>query len=132
MNIQYFYHRSQHYVTLNNGVLLIAAVIVLASVWNTVETLQYNFILQQRVDHMKQEIAVAEVEAETLKLQQQYLKSAEYQELTARAKLGKSSEGEKVIILPPQAKQEKNNQQSQVLRIEKSNMTKWMQFFFGR
>ncbi|MGB3009067.1 MAG: hypothetical protein WBB33_01805 [Candidatus Saccharimonadales bacterium] len=132
MNIQHLHHRAKQYATLNNGVLLIAAVIVLASVWNTVETLQYNFLLQQRVDRMKQEIAIAEIETETLKLQQNYLKSTEYQELTARAKLGKSSEGEKVIILPPQPKPAQQHTTAATTIVEKSNFAKWMQFFFGR
>ncbi len=132
MNTLHLSRLYKRYATLNNGVLLVASIIVLASIWNTVETLQYNFVLQQRVDRMKQEIAIAEIETETLKLQQQYLKSPEYQELTARAKLGKSSEGEKVIILPPQAKTPTASSTVTPVKLPQSNFAKWMQFFFGR
>ncbi|MFZ1458927.1 MAG: septum formation initiator family protein [Candidatus Saccharimonadales bacterium] len=132
MNISHYYQMFRRHATLNNGVLAAAAIIVLASVWNTVETLQKNFLLQQRVDTMKQEIAIAEIETETLKLQQQYLKSTEYQELTARAKLGKSSPGEKVIILPPLPKSDTPQAETPTTRVPRSNFAKWTQFFFGR
>ena len=133
MNLSHLYHIARRHATLNNGVLLLAGVIVIASIWNTLETLQRNFRLQQKVDTLTQEIAVAKLEAETLELQQQYYKSAEYIELTARAKLGKAMPGEKVIILPssPKSKPAPSNTAT-VTRPTKSNFDKWMQFFFGR
>jgi hypothetical protein len=45
--------RAQRYVTLNNGVLFAAGIIVIASIWNTMLTLQKNFILQQRVNTLE-------------------------------------------------------------------------------
>ena len=110
-----------------------AGVIVVASIWNTLETLQRNFRLQQKVDVLAQEIEVAKLEAETLELQQQYYQSAEYIELTARAKLGKAMPGEKVIILPASPKSATASlPTTTVVKPEKSNLEKWMQFFFGR
>ncbi len=123
----------RRHATLNNGVLFVAAIIVVASVWNTLSTLQRNFRLQQKVDLLSQQIEVAKLEAETLELQQQYYKSAEYIELTARAKLGKAMPGEKVIILPSSPKSVPGASPSTTtIKPEKSNFDKWLQFFFGR
>lgn len=133
MNWSHYYHLVRRNATLNNGVLLVAGIIVLASIWSTVGTLQRNFRLQQKVDLLTQEIEVAKLEAETLELQQQYLKSPEYLELTARAKLGKAMPGEKVIILPVSPKSTPApTATTPTPRTDKSNFQKWMQFFFGR
>ncbi len=118
--------------TLNNIVLAVALMVVAASIWNTVMTLQKNFLLQQRVDLLEQQIKVTQLEVETLRLQQQYLQSPEYQELTARAKLGKANPGEKVINLPPLPPEAKPPSSQPVKLDELSNFDKWMRFFFGR
>ncbi len=133
MDWLHYYHLIRRNATINNAVLVAAGLIVLASIWSTVGTLQRNFRLQQKVDLLTQEIEVAKLEAETLELQQQYLKSPEYLELMARAKLGKALPGEKVIILPASPKSKPSTAATTLLRpAEKSNFEKWMQFFFGR
>ena len=132
MNTSHLIATVRRYLTLNNSVLIVAMIIVIASVWNTMITLQKNFILQQRVYTLEQEILVTQLEVDTLRLQQQYLQSPEYQELTARAKLGKAAPGEKVINLPPLPKEAPVTQQTIVTTDELSNFQKWLRFFFGR
>ena len=132
MNTSHFIATVRRYLTLNNSVLLIAMVIVIASVWNTMLTLQKNFILQQKVYSLEQQIQLTQLEVDTLRLQQQYLQSPEYQELTARAKLGKAAPGEKVINLPALPKEAPKTQQTVVMTDELSNFQKWLRFFFGR
>ena len=76
---------------------------------------------------------MAELEADTLELQQQYLSSPEYIELTARAKLDKALPGEKVMILPVQPKQEPVAATTTAAALPgRSNLEKWLQFFLGR
>jgi cell division protein FtsB len=132
MNTSHIIATVRRYLTLNNSVLIVAMIIVIASVWNTMITLQKNFILQQRVYTLEQEILVTQLEVDTLRLQQQYLQSSEYQELTARAKLGKAAPGEKVINLPALPKEEKPTQATVIPTDELSNFQKWLRFFFGR
>lgn len=132
MNTSHLIATVRRYLTLNNSVLLIAMVIVVASVWNTMLTLQKNFILQQKVYNLEQQIQITQLEVDTLRLQQQYLQSPEYQELTARAKLGKAAPGEKVINLPKLPKEETPLKQTVVTTDELSNFQKWLRFFFGR
>lgn len=131
MNTPHVLHNFRRHLTLNNAVLLGALLLVISSVWNTVGTLQKNFILQQKVDRLTTEIKIAEIEAETLALQQQYYRSPEYLELTARSRLGKASEGETLIILPPLPEQTPEAEQIATLE-EPSNFSKWMRFLFGQ
>jgi cell division protein FtsB len=132
MDISHLYRITRSHVTLNNSVLVVALLIVLGSIWNTVMTLQKNFILQQKVDLLEQQIKVAKLEVETLQLQQQYLGSREYQELVAREKLGKAAPGEKVINLPALPEDPQKKVVTSMTQPELSNFQKWMQFFFGR
>ena len=122
----------RRYLTLNNSVLLVAIAIVVASIWNTMLTLQKNFLLQQQVNTLEQEIMISQLEVDTLRLQQQYLQSPEYQELTAREKLGKAAPGESVINLPALPPETETEQVSVVSTDQFSNFQKWMRFFFGR
>jgi len=132
MDITHFYRIARRHITLNNSVLAVALLIVFGSVWNTVLTLQKNFLLQQKVDLLEQQIRVSQLEVETLQLQQQYLKSREYQELIAREKLGKAAPGEKVINLPPLPPKQQVTPTAPAVQPELSNFQKWMRFFFGR
>lgn len=132
MNTSHLIATVRRYLTLNNSVLLVAMVIVVASIWNTMLTLQKNFLLQQQVNTLEQEIMISQLEVDTLKLQQQYLQSPEYQELTAREKLGKASPGESVINLPPLPPEPETKQETFVPTDQLSNFQKWMRFFFGR
>ncbi len=132
MDITHLIHIARRHLTLNNSVLIVAMVIVVASIWNTMLTLQRNFILQQKVNNLEQEIMLTQLEVDTLRLQQQYLQSAEYQELTARAKLGKAAPGEKVVNLPPLPKEDKVPSVLTPTLDDSSNFQKWMRFFFGR
>lgn len=122
----------KRHTTLNNTVLAVAGIIVIAGIWNTIATLQKNFILQQRVNTLEQEIQLTQLEVDTLRLQQEYLQSSEYQELIARAKLGKAGSGEHVINLPPLPEQESTTIEVATPAEPPSNFDKWLQFFFGR
>lgn len=130
MKISHTIHLLRSHATLNNGVLLAAALITILGVWNTMTTLQKNFMLQRKLDSIEKQIKITEVEIQTLQLKQQYLKSDEYKELVARESLGRVLPGEKVIMLPPVP--EKSPQAPQAAPIaEESNFGLWMKFFFG-
>ena len=109
--------------------IFIATVVFFAViwVWGNISVMEKNYSLQKKLELKKREQLIGEIEYETLKYEQKYLKSAEYQELAARSKLGLADKGEKVLILdkyPEEAKKEN--------RVEKqSNFKQWVNFLFG-
>ena len=118
---------NQQVLTGNN--IFIAAVVFFAIiwVWGNISVMEKNYSLQKKLELKKREQLISEIEYETLKYEQKYLKSAEYQELAARSKLGLADKGEKVLILdkyPEEAKKEN--------KVEKqSNFKQWVNFLFG-
>ena len=80
---EYYYHIKKR-LTLNHIVLAVAVFITVLGVWNTVQTLQRNFALQRQVNELDQQIAIAELETQTLALQQYPEDIIELPELAAR------------------------------------------------
>ena len=109
--------------------IFIATVVFFAViwVWGNISVMEKNYSLQKKLELKKREQLIGEIEYETLKYEQKYLKSSEYQELAARSKLGLADKGEKVLILdkyPEEAKKEN--------KVEKqSNFKQWVNFLFG-
>lgn len=109
--------------------IFIATVVFFAViwVWGNISVMEKNYSLQKKLELKKREQLIGEIEYETLKYEQKYLKSAEYQELAARSKLGLADKGEKVLILdkyPEEAKKEN--------KVEKQpNFKQWVNFLFG-
>ena len=125
-------HIREH-LTLNNGVLLMALLITMSWVWGTVDAIQQNFMLQQEVDGLSQQIAYQELENQTLTFENQYYNSREYLELSARSHLNKANAGEKLLILPPTTVADTTPpvQQSVTPITKRSNFQQWLYFLFG-
>lgn len=133
MKLEHIYHSVRKRAKLNNIVLVAAIIIVLSGIWNTVSTLQKNFLLQQKVDLLEQQIKIGQLEVETLRLQQQYLGSNEYLELSARERLNKAAPGERLIHLPPiKSKDHDITKVTPAAQKKVSNAQLWFRFFFGR
>ena len=115
---------------MENGVLAVAAIIALSLLWNTMATLQRNFVLQQQVDITQQEVELLELETANLEFQQKYYESEEFLELSARERLGKIAPGEKVMMLPPVAEEQEVTTKPK--RQQRSNFEQWVYFFFGQ
>lgn len=136
MSYQSIIRSIKAHATLENGVLVLALLIALGWVWNTIEAIQRNFKLQQQVDSLQQEIAVQELQNKTRAFQNQYYNSAEYLDLSARERLNKAGPGEKVVILPPNTVH--TQPETEVLTgdqqpiTSRSNFEQWMYFLFGR
>lgn len=128
------YHIRWRYLTLNNVVLAIAFVIGANWAWGSIEMMQRNYTLQRTLDIKMREQTLAELENATLAFEQRYYESDEYKELAARQHLGLSSEGEKVLILPPTASNEapmENEERSDVATEKPSNIKQWIDFLSG-
>lgn len=135
LDMKRWFTKLRAFVTLNNGVLLVALLIASTWVWSTIETIQRNFVLQQQVDAMAQEIAVADLQNKTLELQKNYYNSEQYLELSARERLGVASPGEKLLVLPPNTVRPAaapviTSDQTPI--TSRSNFAQWMYFLFGK
>ncbi len=135
VTLRVFKNKLRGYFTLNNGVLVVALLIGSTWAWSTIEAIQHNFKLQQRVDALGQQIAVQELENKSQQLQNQYYQSSEYLELSARERLNKASPGEKLVILPantvtPEPEETVTADSTPI--TSRSNFAQWMYFLFGK
>lgn len=120
------------HLNVNNGVLLVALLITVSWVWGTVGAIQQNFLLQQQVDGLSQQIAYQELENQTLAFENQYFQSNEYLEVSARDHLSLANPGEKLLILPPETAHDATSAPVTQTPISKrSNFQQWIYFLFG-
>ena len=131
-----YYHIRHRYITPNNLVIVVAFVIGAGWAWGSVGVMQRNFDLQKEIDSKQRQQLLLELETESLAYQQNYYKTAEYQELAARERLGLGMAGEKALVLPPNTDAAKQAdqvaiRQSTVSEKPPTNFTQWMNFLFG-
>ncbi len=98
---RFIYHAKHQYLTMNNVVLAVAAVIAMSWVWASVQAVQRNYQLQREVDDKQRQLALTQLQTDTLAYQQKYYQSHEYLSLEAKRRLGLAEPGEKVVVLPP-------------------------------
>ena len=122
-------------MTLNNGVILIAAMITCGWIWGSLGVMQRNYALQKELDDKKRELIVSQLAVDNAKLEQRYYNTVEYKELAVRERLGLGLSGERVLILPANSdeviKSDDNTQTSTVKVTQQSNFEQWMNFLFG-
>ena len=121
---------------MNNVVIAVAVLIGAGWTWGSVGMMQRNFDLQKDVDSKAQQLRLVELQTQNLAYEQRYYKSAEYQELAVRARLGLARPGEKAIILPPNSEEAKNADallmKHTIRTVETTdNVQQWMNFLFG-
>jgi cell division protein FtsB len=127
--------RLKHYVSLQNVTVAVALVVAMGWMWGTVSVLQKNYLLQRSIDDYDQQVQLAQLETDTMAYQQQYYRSQEFLDMSARDKLDKASPGEHLVRLPisdvpPEQRQAITGS---VIRDagRPSNFQQWMRFFFG-
>lgn len=136
--IKRFLYQARHeYLTLNNIVLAIAALIAISWAWASVEAVQRNYALQREVDDKHRQQRLMELQTQNLQFEQRYFKSAEYQTLEAKRRLGLAEPGEKVLILPPNSDAVKAADTAEQTVIAPTAVPapppfeQWMEFLFG-
>ena len=127
------YFTMRDILTLNNIVLVIAAILCFSWTWGAISSMSRNWALEEKLKTRRLEAAKLELEVQTLKLEQQYYQTEEYQELMARSKLGKKAEGETVVILPENSEDAKTKYiQQDIERNEyRNNFSEWLDFLFS-
>ena len=126
-----YYHIRHRYVTTSNLVMVAAGLIALSWAWGSVEVMQRNYELQQRVDVRRQEVQLSELEVRNLEYEAKYFESFEYQDLTIRQRLGYGAPGEKALIVPTTDDTVKVQSTKSVAPKQRSNFEQWMNFLFG-
>jgi cell division protein FtsB len=119
-------------------VLILVGAISVIVFWNTAKIIQRNFELTQKVAQIQKENEVIELENRNKELQNQYLATDEFAELTARRIYGKASPGESVYIVPEEVAiaslQTTTDETVEEQNIEKAkylkNLESWMNIYF--
>ena len=94
------YRVQRDYLTVNNIVIVAAALMAISWAWGSIESMQQNYELQRAVDNKKQQLEVEKLKVALLNYEAKYYESEEYQELAVRQRLGKGIPGEKQLIVP--------------------------------
>lgn len=80
--------------------LVLFGIIVLMISWSGVKTIQTNYELQKQIATLQQQNDVRSLDNKNLKLQNDYYRTDQYLELSARQNFGLAAPGEKEIIVP--------------------------------
>jgi cell division protein FtsB len=119
--------------------LVFVGVIAVSVFWSGAKIIQQNFELTQKVAQIQKENEILELENRNKELQNQYLATDEFAELTARRVFGKASPGESVYIVPEDVAlaslSEKPKETIEEKELEKpqyqKNLESWMNIYFG-
>ena len=122
------YKASKDWFTVDNLIMVCALIIAVAWIWGSISAMERNYKLQLQLEMKNREKIISEIKYKTLKYENQYLKSDEYQELAARENLGLVNPGEHVLIL---SKYPENREKQVTEQKEDSNFIQWMNFIFG-
>ena len=130
-------YRIKHdYLTLNNIIIGLAAIVAIGWVWGSLGVMQRNYTLQQSLNRKNQELQLSQLETRSLELEQHYFTTVEFQELAVRSRLGLGLPGEKVLIVPKQIETETTLPTTPgrpaVRDTQPSNFEQWMNFLLGR
>jgi len=124
------YRVQRDYLTVNNIVIVAAALLAISWAWGSIESMQQNYELQRAVDNKKQQLEVEKLKVALLSYEAKYYESEEYQELAVRQRLGKGIPGEKQLIVP--STDTTNPVQNTATTPQPvSNFQQWMNFLFG-
>jgi cell division protein FtsL len=132
------YHIRYEYVTMNNMVLAIAAVIAISWAWASVQAVQRNYELQREINDKQRQATLVELQADNLQFEQHYYQSTEYLTLEAKRRLGLAEPGERLLVLPPNsAVVEAESAKEDTSTIVTSTapppppLQQWLEFLFG-
>lgn len=120
-------------------VLALVGLIAMSVFWNGAKIIQQNFELSRKVVQIQQKNEVLELENRNKELQNQYLATDEFAELTARRVFGKASPGERVYIVPEDVAiasltvppEEITPEQPAERPQYRKNLDAWLNIYFG-
>ena len=128
---QWKYHLKHDYFSPENVVLFVAILFCLVWTYQSIVSMSRNWELSERLAAERRELKLIELEIEAAELENEYYKSEEYQELSARKYLDKKLEGENMLVMPENSQLAKNKyavDETTIVDIEYSNFDKWVKF----
>ncbi len=131
-----FYFRVKHdYLSFDNVIFFIAIAACIAWTYSSLSATSRNWELSQKLATKNMELSLIKYEVDNLELENDYYRSAEYQELSARAKQNKMLEGEHLVYLPVNSDAALNKYTTttdeSTESAEPSSVSQWMSFLFG-
>ena len=124
--------------------LAVFGVIALMVTWSGIKAVQTNYGLQKQISSLQQQNGLAMLQNNNLKLQNQYLNTDQFLELSARREFGLAAPGEKVLLVPENValahaidlSADKSSSSQAVTSIDKpvyqQNFEHWVDFFLHR
>ncbi|MBQ8984930.1 hypothetical protein IJ098_03720 [Candidatus Saccharibacteria bacterium] len=135
---QFLYHLKHDVFIFDNIIIIVAIAAGLYFTWGSISSMSRNWELASTLAEKQRELALVQLEVETMKLQNAYYQSNEYQELAARHLQNKILPGETMVYLPDNSTAAKQKHSNEVLTTEDalrtpemSNFDQWMGFLFG-
>lgn len=134
-HLRRLYFRLKHYYfSRDNIIFFVAIILCIFWTYSSISAMSRNWELSQKIAQRSRELALLKLEVETMELENEYYRSEEYAELSARAKQNKQLEGEHLVYLPENSETAKNSSSSassEPTLVEPSNFSQWMSFLFG-
>ncbi len=127
------YRLKRDMFTPQNIILFVAILLCAYFLVGAIGATSRNWSLQAKLDRLLISEQRTKIEVETLKLEQEYYQTNEYQELMAREKLGKMLPGETMVTLEKNSEDAKNkdSQDTETSSTQRSNISMWMDLIFG-
>lgn len=120
------------------GQVVFACIVLLIS-WSGVKTIQTNYQLQKQISALRQQNAVASLKNQNAALQNQYFKTNDYLELSARQNFGLGRPGEQELLVSKDVAYKYapavsviNTSAAPVASGHSSNFQAWVNFFLNR
>ena len=114
-------------------------VIVLLISWSGVKSIQTNYALQKQITGLSQQNTLQDLQNNNLQLSNDYYKSDQYLELSARQNFGLAIAGEKEIVVPKAVALSKTANitvpsilAKKAVSRERNNFEAWVNFFLHR
>ena len=123
------------FLTVENVVLILAIVLCLVWTYQSIVAMSRNWELSERLTAEKKNLELLDIEVEMAKLENEYYKSEEYQELMARKHLDKKLAGENMVVMPENSEQaiNKHKEASEEQSEKKySHFEMWMMYLFPK
>jgi len=124
----------------NTGQLVFIVMILLIS-WSGVKAIQANYELQKQVSEVAAQNELQRLENSNMELQNEYYKSSQYLEVTARQNFGLAKPGETVLLVPKEVamantvdldKSEKTEETAKDRPFWQENFEAWVDFLLHR
>lgn len=127
------YYTKKDYLTVHNISAAAALILGLVFTYNAITATTRNWQLEQKLKEITLQSEKLKLEVDTLKFEQNYYNTEEYQEIMAREKQGMMFEGETMVILPENSESAVNkySEIDNKFNQKRTNLDEWLDFLFG-